>query len=356
MVVSNKSNRTNSRWLQVCALLGAMVVLPLGLASAQEDERGSSGGKIRTRVVEALVANGISPEQVQDVIGILRLIMNEIESEGDAFALNRRIHRRLAGLGLAPEQIRAVVRIARRLGAVRSQPAQQKQRIVETGVRTGIQAFVEAGAITPENARARIAAYRQSVARRQQATEQEPALANAVARIRAAVADGTVTPQEGRAKLATYRARLAQRTKAQAPADAQTAAVAARIRAAVAAGTITPEEGRARMAAYRAQLARRQAAASEEPDSALETDIASAVESALSAFVESGQIDAADAEAGLAAYREGVARGAGTNNLRAKYQAAVTRVRAAVGNGTMTPEEGRAKLAVYRERLSQAAE
>ncbi len=36
MIVSNKSNQSNSRWLQICVLLCAMVVLPLGIASAQD--------------------------------------------------------------------------------------------------------------------------------------------------------------------------------------------------------------------------------------------------------------------------------------------------------------------------------
>lgn len=38
MIVSDKPNRSNSRWLQVCVLLCAMVVLPVCIASAQDYE------------------------------------------------------------------------------------------------------------------------------------------------------------------------------------------------------------------------------------------------------------------------------------------------------------------------------
>lgn len=351
MILSNTTNRTNSRWLQVGILLCATVVLPLGLASAQENQRASNGGITRTRIAEALMNNGIPRDQVQDVMKTLRPIMNEIESEGDAFALNPRIHRRLASLGLAPEQIRAVVRIARRLGGALNQQAQQKQQIVDSGVRTGIQAFVEAGAITQADARARIAAYRRRVAQQQQAAEQETALANATTRIRAAIANGTLTPQAGRAKLAAYKERLAQEANAQ-----QIARATARVRAAVTAGTMTPEEGRAALAAYRQRLAQSQTTTSPKTEPMLESDIEGAVEGALTAFVEAGQITEADAQAGLSAYREAMTPRADTADLRARYQVAVQRVRAAVANGTMTPEEGRAKLAAYRERLAQAAQ
>ena len=44
MIVSDNSKRSNSRWLQICVLLCAMVVLPLSIASAQDanakDNRG----------------------------------------------------------------------------------------------------------------------------------------------------------------------------------------------------------------------------------------------------------------------------------------------------------------------------
>ncbi len=33
MIISSKTNRLNSRWLQVCVLLCAVVVFPLGIAS-----------------------------------------------------------------------------------------------------------------------------------------------------------------------------------------------------------------------------------------------------------------------------------------------------------------------------------
>ncbi|MHC4171662.1 MAG: hypothetical protein ACYTBX_10845 [Planctomycetota bacterium] len=38
MIISSKTNRLNSRWLQACVLLCAMVVLPLGIASAHDYE------------------------------------------------------------------------------------------------------------------------------------------------------------------------------------------------------------------------------------------------------------------------------------------------------------------------------
>lgn len=82
---------------------------------AQDDDRGRGDDDIRGRIIRAVTENGIAREQVRDVMGTLRLIIGEIESEGDAFELDPGVREHLAGMGLTSEQIDFVVGLARRL-------------------------------------------------------------------------------------------------------------------------------------------------------------------------------------------------------------------------------------------------
>ena len=121
-----------------------------------------------------------------------------------------------------------------------------------------IRAAVEAGELTPEEGREKMAAARQRQAKARDGGSDLEAIAR---RIRAAVEAGKLTPEEGRERMAAARQR---QTKARDGAS-DLEAIARRIRAAVEAGDLTPDEGRAKMAAVRQRLA---AAADGAPDAA----------------------------------------------------------------------------------------
>jgi beta-lactamase regulating signal transducer with metallopeptidase domain len=77
MIVSKKHSRSNLRWLQVCILLGALIVLPLGLTKAQEGNENKPQKVDADRVepqeleaavrqkLEALQAGQISQKEAQ---------------------------------------------------------------------------------------------------------------------------------------------------------------------------------------------------------------------------------------------------------------------------------------------------
>ena len=66
MIVSAKPNRSNRRWSQVCVLVGALVVLPLGLASAQDYEA------VGKRLKESVMKGEITERQADAMMDALK--------------------------------------------------------------------------------------------------------------------------------------------------------------------------------------------------------------------------------------------------------------------------------------------
>jgi polyhydroxyalkanoate synthesis regulator phasin len=85
------------------------------MAMADQTDRGRGDGDALGRITQVLIENGIAREQVRGVLGALRPIIGEMQSEGNAFELDPGVRERLAGMGLTSEQIDFVVGFARRL-------------------------------------------------------------------------------------------------------------------------------------------------------------------------------------------------------------------------------------------------
>ncbi len=66
MIVSNKSKQSNSRWLQICVLLFAVVVLPFGIASAQDYEA------VERRLGEGVAKGELTLKQASVMLDALR--------------------------------------------------------------------------------------------------------------------------------------------------------------------------------------------------------------------------------------------------------------------------------------------
>lgn len=77
-------------------------------ARGARDERDRGEG-----LMETLIENGIARENVEGVMGTLRLIIAEIQSEGEAFELDPAIYDELVSMGLTVEQVESVVNLAR---------------------------------------------------------------------------------------------------------------------------------------------------------------------------------------------------------------------------------------------------
>lgn len=66
MIVSETSNRVTSRWLQACVLLSAVVVLPFGIAYAQDIDA------VEKRLIEAVSNDELSLEQAGAMMAALK--------------------------------------------------------------------------------------------------------------------------------------------------------------------------------------------------------------------------------------------------------------------------------------------
>jgi len=78
MIVSENLKRSNSHWLQICVLLCAMVVLPLGITSAADHE--AVGRRLRA----AVEAGELTPQQARAMMGVLKKEASRKEVDIDA--------------------------------------------------------------------------------------------------------------------------------------------------------------------------------------------------------------------------------------------------------------------------------
>lgn len=117
-------------------------------------------------------------------------------------------------------------------------------------VETRLQAAVDAGEMTQDQAQERLAGLHQ------RQVGNEVRLRSIEERINAAVETGELTEEEAAAKRQAVRRRLAGGASGD-EARARYAAAVGRVRAAVQAGDITAEEGRKKLAAFRERMGRR---------------------------------------------------------------------------------------------------
>lgn len=116
------------------------------------------------RLTGALVERGVPKDKAERVASLSRSIIGEIQREGEDFELDTGTRARLEFIGLDDEQIVVVIESARRL-ATRS-----SGRAAETdleALRRRIEAAVEAGAMTREEADAKYAEARRRLSERE---------------------------------------------------------------------------------------------------------------------------------------------------------------------------------------------
>ncbi|MHC5110787.1 MAG: M56 family metallopeptidase [Planctomycetota bacterium] len=92
------------------------------LASRRDDEgheRGDQG--MHRRIIGALMESGIERENIDGVMGTLKIIIGEIGEEGEAFELDPDVRQRLEDMDLTDEQIELVVGIAHRVALVHAE-------------------------------------------------------------------------------------------------------------------------------------------------------------------------------------------------------------------------------------------
>jgi len=258
MIVSNNPNRSNSRWLQVCVLLGTVLALPFGVAIAQDYD--AVGRRLRA----AVQAGELTGEQARAMLGTLR-------KAGDA-GKDQSSDRAKASLMKVREDLGAAVKdgkISREVAAKKYKAAEKRirermaagQRQDDSkcvsrkdgeGIRKRIEGAVERGDMTREEADAK---YREIKKRISQKNNRNEVDWDAIKRrVEGAVERGDMTREEADAKYREIRERMASSDRGDGL-RARYAAVAEEIRAAVEAGEITEEQGKAKLEGLKKRLA-----------------------------------------------------------------------------------------------------
>ncbi len=260
MIVSETLNRVNSRWLQASVLLSAMVVLPIGVAYAQDYE--AVGKRLRA----AVEAKELTGEQARAMLATLR------KADGDK-------------KNQAPDRAREyLMKVRKELGAA-----------------------IEAGKISEEDAKKRYQGAEKAIKARMAAGRGERGakritredFSRAGIEIRKAVAEGKISEEGGRAKMAAMRKMIGeQREGATRKIDWE--GIKKRIEGAVNSGDMTREEADAKYKAIKEGMGQKREGATREIDW-------EGIKKRIEGAVQRGDITREEADAKYKAIKEGMA-------------------------------------------------
>ena len=387
MIVKGKLNRNNSRWLQACVLLWAVLVLPFGVAFAQDYK--AVGRRLRA----AVEAGELTGEQARIMLGTLRKA-GGVKKDTDINAIGRRIRAAVQAGKLTKEEARE------KMAAIKK--GADKKEIDYEAIGKKIKAAVQAGKLTEEEAEAKWIAIKKGA-------KKKDIDIDAIGRkIRAAVAAGKITAEEGRAKMAAIRKEAGgdKKDEGAGRARAYLRNVRKKLGAAVEAGKISEEDAKKeyqaaekalkeRMAAGRGERGERGITVEEykraeakmrkmiEEGKAKPEDVKrrliemrkimgaqgerkrqardidwESIKKRIEGAVKRGDITRKEADAKYKAIKErmaGSGRGTKRRNPRAVYQAAEKEIKAAIAAGKITKEQGKARLEGLKKRLAQGS-
>ena len=252
MMVGNRIGRTESRWLRACVLIGASLVLPLGVAYGQDYE--AVGERLRA----AVEAKELTGAQARFMLGALRL------GESLSGPQEERITRK--DFAAAEAKMRAMVErgevskedVQTRLSQMRQMMARQRgkekveQKVDWEPIKQRIEGAVKRGDLTREEADAKYREIKEGIKERRRLASQEDhgerqftreEYAAAEARMRAMVERGEVPKEAVEMRLGQMRQMMAQQPKKEkAEQKVDWKAIKMRIEGAVERGDLTREE------------------------------------------------------------------------------------------------------------------
>jgi len=322
MIVSEIPKRSNTRWLQACVLLCAMVVLPLGIASAQDYKA------VERRLGEAVSKGELSLEQAVVMMDALKKAGGAKKDQG-------------------PDRAEAyLMRVKKELG-----------ELVEAG-----EISKEAAARRYEGAEKRVK-ERMAAGRieRQRGDDKPSEYEGFERRIKAAVREGKMTRVEAVEQLEGFRRRMEMAEQGE-RGDKRTEyeGFERRIKAAVEAGKMTRAEAREKLAGFRRRMD--MAKQGERGERRISREDYGRIEAGLKKAVAEGKISEEDAKARLNGLRRMIA-GQGERGERrisredagkrgVDWEGIKKRIEGAVKSGDMTREEADAKYKAIRERMA----
>jgi polyhydroxyalkanoate synthesis regulator phasin len=324
MSVSDTPKRTNSRWLQACVLLCAIVALPFGVAYGQDYEA------VGKRLSEAVEAGELTAPQARTMLQALK------KTEG-------------AENATAPERARAhLMKLKKELGAA-----------------------VEAGKISKDDAAKKFEAAEKAIRQRLAAGRGEDGAKRLTAEdlervgqeIRKAVNEGRISGEEGRKKMQAIRKMADQQSGRRSDTRPDWDSIKRRIEGAVERGDITREEADAKYREIKERMAGDRARGNERAGDEIEGWIKSIGER-IKGAVKAGQLSEEDAWAKWLAVKEKEI----APKLKASVKAGVLseekawaiwrgiekaeiaeKLKAAVAKGELTEKEALAKWAEITE-------
>lgn len=294
MILSHEPKRSNSRWLRACVLLCAMVVLPLGMASAQDY------GAVGKRLKKSVRKGEITQQHADAMMAALKKEAPKSKSDTKLESAWKKLQAMVKKGKLTEEQAHAKMSaikteaaekgIKERMAAGRRQRGGEHRHITreefaraEVELRKG----VAEGRISGENARARIQAMRKAM-RETMVDRGEGAskhitredYTRTVAELRKAVVAGKISREDARKMIEGAKRRMEMSQTMSDRAKRRTAmtqkmskrgnersdwdAIRLRIEDAVEAGKMTREQAGERLAAYKKRVS--QGRDTEDPD------------------------------------------------------------------------------------------
>ena len=359
MIVSDNPRRSNSRWLRVCVLLCAVVVLPLGIASAQDYKA------VEKRLGEAVVNGELSLAQASVMMDALRKAggakKQAAKSKGDT------------DLEGAWEKLTAMVKAGEltkeqaieKMSAIKKQAAKKNKgsdraEAYLMKVKKQLGELAEAGKISKEEAAKRFAAAEKGIKERMAAgssqsgrkrlTREEYALAEA--KLKKAVAEGKISKEDMLARLNGMRREMAGQKEISKKRITREdyARAESDLRKLAAEGKISKEALRKRLDEMRKMMAGQ----GERSERRITVEEYERAEAKMRKMVEDGKAKPEDVERRLIEMRKMI--GGASEREAAKEvdtEGIKRRIEDAVKSGEITREQADAKYKAIRERLSQ---
>ena len=419
MIVSNNPNRLSSRWLQVCVLLCAMVVLPLGIASAHNYEA------VGKRLEKSVKKGEITQQQADAMMATLKkndAKKDDAKKDTDYEAIGKKI-KPAAQAGKktkkeGPAKMAAIkkgdakkdsgseraylAKVKKELGEavevskISTEDAAKKYEAAEKGIRertamakqgkrgvkerdpkadyeaavAKIKAAIEAGEITEEQGKARLEGMKERLAgqgdRGKKSTGREDGGKKDVdwegikKRIEGAVKSGRITREEADAQYEAIKKRMAGEGEP----DSEHISredynkAAGEIHKAIAEGKLTKEEGREKLAAIRKMIGEKSEAGTwkKSREGEAKKDVDwEGIKKRIEGAVKSGDMTREEADVQYEAVKKRMA-GDSKRIGRDDYSEAAREIREAVAEGKLTKEAGREKLAAIRKMIGEKSE
>jgi beta-lactamase regulating signal transducer with metallopeptidase domain len=223
MMVSSKPNRSKSRWLRMGVLTCALVVLPLGLASAQDYDA------VAKRLKEAVQQGEITPPQAKAMMAVLKKEAGKDHSHGDLDTAWEKLQAQVRAGKLTKEQARdkmmaikseafwndATDKKVIKKDVTRNDQDLDKTTVYLMKLKEDLAAAVAAGKISKEDAFKKYETTKRNILEKEAGKEQGQADLDTVwERLQAQVRAGELTKEQARDKMMAIHDAIGQKLKA----------------------------------------------------------------------------------------------------------------------------------------------